>query len=120
MNQLEILGEFILQTTKKTGAVSFGQRAKRHGYSKVFGPNANPKKAKTCHISVEHAYPAVSVSAALAAALGATTPRRGKSAGPKGGRFQHDILLSEATTRYGTAEAFVKKLVEVAKAHNVW
>ena len=119
MNQSDIISEFVLQASKKEGAVSFGQRAGREGYTKVFGPGANPRSPRSCHISIEHKYAAVSVSDTLAASLD-THKRRGWSAGPNLGRFQTDILLSEAKERFGSAEAFVRALVEAAREHKVW
>lgn len=119
MNQQDLIVEFVLQASKSEGPISFGHRSDRRGYTKVFGPSANPRQAQSCHISIEHSYPAVSVSSTLAPLLGAK-PRRGWSSGPNGGRFQHDILLSEADLAYGSPEAFVRELVKVAKHQRVW
>jgi hypothetical protein len=62
MTQDEIIREFVFQASKQAGPVTFGQRAGRNGYTKVFGPNASATRPGTCHISIEHKYPAVSVA----------------------------------------------------------
>jgi hypothetical protein len=120
MTQDEIIREFVFQASKQAGPVTFGQRAGRNGYTKVFGPNASATRPGTCHISIEHKYPAVSVTAQLAAAMGATAPRTGWSAGPNGGRFQHEILLTQATAQYKTAQPFVAALIAAATKYGTW
>lgn len=112
----EILRAFVKRSAKDKSYVTLAERSLPKGYVRVYGPNAKPRKKRTCHLIVERANGAVAVTKELRAYL-PVRPRpipaksikvdpAGFSSGPKYGRFRWIV-----TEECASADALVDRLI---------
>jgi hypothetical protein len=118
-----------------TGHVTVGLRAAAQGggYIRIWGPNANPRRATTSYLVVQRYNASLGVTSDLAPHIDGAAPLNGEasihqdplgaSAGPRLGRFTHGIHpdLMGPGGRYPTAEALVTSVkAAFGKARIQW